>query len=737
MVQNSGQKLIESFGKFIGDIMGDMSVDVGRIAHAIGSALASGVHSIGKLGGRAIDAMPKLPSLQTLKNIFSGNTQKQSATTQANHDSQVQHHTTQGPAQRDQTVGTASEKGHESLELLGEALTTGHPPGAEKTESKQETHSNEPAPEEHGTKDNPNITTLPNGNRLATWMENGRAMAKNLDAKSHSVPSQPSQATPMNNHAPVTHQAQPAALHQPAHTERAESKQPETPAVGQGGYVYGTKDNPNIEQMPDGQWAETWKGSNGVVYMRPTDGKPSEGQTYEWGTKDNPKIEQLPNGRMVATWQDESGGRMRFLDDVPSHGQQTPALNQQPTDKNVGMHGPTVTSHHSHSGLPEGPRDWNALENATWDMVPNMRFQTGLPQNFDDIQSPAHTAISVSVGNGERPVHANMINALDGKQYIATEAPIHQDPTVNSQKAEAFWLMAHQHSSVIVDLTNSHDKHNGVAASHNYPTQRGETKNFGSVSVTCTSVSNSQDVPGTKVYTYSVYNKATGQSKDVTRLNYEKWPDFGTASEHDVLKLTDLMSQHAGGEPPIVHCRAGVGRTGSVIATAVLKNLVQENKISEDNINSASGAVVLNLRAQRGPVTVQRDAQFTSVMTATRMAIEAHQTAPRLQLNNLNTPITLRQPPQGATNFYHELAGQAAGTFTVRPSKEGGGAITIDVVKPGGETVSHRMDKKLAQDFAQNQEGSYPGLAPINRAVIGLLQATYPGLTNLNYHSGE
>lgn len=60
-----------------------------------------------------------------------------------------------------------------------------------------------------------------------------------------------------------------------------------------------------------------------------------------------------------------------------------------------------------------------------------------------------------------------------------------------------------------------------------------------------------------------------GQSKTIVHYHFTKWPDFGKPENADRQALIELSKQSyidAGASPRVVHCSAGVGRTGTWIA---------------------------------------------------------------------------------------------------------------------------------------------------------------------------
>ncbi|EXJ96040.1 hypothetical protein A1O1_01166 [Capronia coronata CBS 617.96] len=67
-----------------------------------------------------------------------------------------------------------------------------------------------------------------------------------------------------------------------------------------------------------------------------------------------------------------------------------------------------------------------------------------------------------------------------------------------------------------------------------------------------------------------------GESKEIYHYFYKNWPDFGKPEAEDrkaLMELTKVTKEVAGDSPRVVHCSAGVGRTGTWIA---LDFLLQE-----------------------------------------------------------------------------------------------------------------------------------------------------------------
>lgn len=105
--------------------------------------------------------------------------------------------------------------------------------------------------------------------------------------------------------------------------------------------------------------------------------------------------------------------------------------------------------------------------------------------------------------------------------------------------------------------------------------------------------------------------------RKIYHYQYVGWPDHGVPSDPasllDMLALieaTQKTFQYPG--PPVVHCSAGIGRTGTVIVISMLINLWQiKSTIDEKDVPHA----VQKVRCQRGGM-VQTEAQYRFIYRA-------------------------------------------------------------------------------------------------------------------------
>ncbi|XP_024858032.1 receptor-type tyrosine-protein phosphatase R [Kryptolebias marmoratus] len=157
-------------------------------------------------------------------------------------------------------------------------------------------------------------------------------------------------------------------------------------------------------------------------------------------------------------------------------------------------------------------------------------------------------------------INANYIRGYlgDSKAFIATQGPMVN--TVND-----FWQMAWQEEApVIVMITKLKEKNEKCVLY--WPERRGI---YGTVEVCVTSVRECEHFT-----TRSLTLKCGNQTHELKHYWYTSWPDHKTPDS--ALPLLQLMADveadrraaDAAG-PVIVHCSAGIGRTGCFIATTI------------------------------------------------------------------------------------------------------------------------------------------------------------------------
>ncbi|XP_017361564.1 receptor-type tyrosine-protein phosphatase C isoform X1 [Cebus imitator] len=226
---------------------------------------------------------------------------------------------------------------------------------------------------------------------------------------------------------------------------------------------------------------------------------------------------------------------------------------------------------------------------------------------YVDILPYDYNRVELSEINGD--AGSNYINAsyIDGfkepRKYIAAQGP--RDETVDD-----FWRMIwEQKATVIVMVTRCEEGNRNKCAEY-WPSVEEGTRAFGDVVV---KINQYKRCPDYIIQKLSIINKKEKTAgREVTHIQFTSWPDHGVPEDpHLLLKLrrrVNAFSNFFSG-PIVVHCSAGVGRTGTYIGIdAMLEGLEAENKVD------VYGYVV-KLRRQRC-LMVQVEAQYILIHQA-------------------------------------------------------------------------------------------------------------------------
>ncbi|XP_067679094.1 receptor-type tyrosine-protein phosphatase T-like [Haliotis asinina] len=171
---------------------------------------------------------------------------------------------------------------------------------------------------------------------------------------------------------------------------------------------------------------------------------------------------------------------------------------------------------------------------------------------------------------GSDYINASLIHSYNqGKTYIAAQAP-------NKITVGDFWRMIWEHScSAVVMLTGLMEE--GKVKCEQYWPEAGvmKTDQF-KVEVDVTHVRASFTTRHMKVT-----SKATGENRSVIQFHFTSWPDHGVpdtlALVHYIWLVRQTIAERAG--PLLVHCSAGIGRTGTYIAVDSLIDQAREEGV--------------------------------------------------------------------------------------------------------------------------------------------------------------
>ncbi|KAK7102417.1 receptor-type tyrosine-protein phosphatase alpha-like [Littorina saxatilis] len=221
-----------------------------------------------------------------------------------------------------------------------------------------------------------------------------------------------------------------------------------------------------------------------------------------------------------------------------------------------------------------------------------------------------------SEGTATDFVNASYVSGYQlGKQFIAAQGP--RDNTVGD-----LWRMIWQEQIThVVMLTNIQERGKPKCELY-WPEEEGGVDTFGPVTVTTTHVQCRDDF---FIRTFNVKRAGSAESREVTQYHYVSWPDHGAPTTTSLVTFWRYVHNRttpadgASVPPVLVHCSAGVGRTGTYIGLEIGVDMA----VREGHINVLD--LVKRLREQRC-LMVQAVDQYVFLHKALLEAYTAHGT---------------------------------------------------------------------------------------------------------------
>ncbi|XP_031451677.1 receptor-type tyrosine-protein phosphatase C isoform X4 [Phasianus colchicus] len=226
---------------------------------------------------------------------------------------------------------------------------------------------------------------------------------------------------------------------------------------------------------------------------------------------------------------------------------------------------------------------------------------------YIDILPYDHNRVELSEIPGDPG--SDYINAsyIDGfkepRKYIAAQGP--KDETTDD-----FWRMIWEQKATIIVMVTRCEEGNRNKCAQYWPSMENGSATYGDIIVKINESKMCPDYIIQKLHITNGRERTSG--RDVTHIQFTSWPDHGVPEDpHLLLKLrrrVNALSNFFSG-PIVVHCSAGVGRTGTYIGIdAMLEGLDAEGRVD------VYGYVV-KLRRQRC-LMVQVESQYILIHQA-------------------------------------------------------------------------------------------------------------------------
>uniref|UniRef100_A0A8D0ABL3 Tyrosine-protein phosphatase non-receptor type 9 n=1 Tax=Sander lucioperca TaxID=283035 RepID=A0A8D0ABL3_SANLU len=225
--------------------------------------------------------------------------------------------------------------------------------------------------------------------------------------------------------------------------------------------------------------------------------------------------------------------------------------------------------------------------------------RSGIHQEYEELRKepPPGTFHCTNYKNGiitqnkellHNSLGSDYINAsfMDGyKQrnaYIGTQGPL-------EKTYSDFWRMVWEQNVLVIVMTTRTDEGSRRKCGQYWPLEEGGQEVYGHMAVVNQRVDNHTHYNHT---TLELHNTETCEQRQVSHFQYLSWPDYGVPTsavtlidflgavkrqQRKMVKALGLQwAGHPQGPPMVVHCSAGIGRTGTFCALDICLSQLQD-----------------------------------------------------------------------------------------------------------------------------------------------------------------
>ncbi|XP_053570868.1 tyrosine-protein phosphatase non-receptor type 2 [Bombina bombina] len=179
------------------------------------------------------------------------------------------------------------------------------------------------------------------------------------------------------------------------------------------------------------------------------------------------------------------------------------------------------------------------------------------------------------------------------RNYILTQGPL---PNTCCH----FWLMVWQQKSKAIVMLNRIIEKDAVKCAQYWPTPEEEIRLFKETGL-CVKLLSEEIKSYYTVRLLQVQNINTAETREIQHFHYTTWPDFGVPDSpasflNFLFKVRDSGSLDAGYGPVVIHCSAGIGRSGTFSLVDTCLVLMEKRK---DPSSVDIKQVLLDMRSYR------------------------------------------------------------------------------------------------------------------------------------------
>ncbi|XP_049549048.1 tyrosine-protein phosphatase Lar isoform X2 [Anopheles darlingi] len=278
----------------------------------------------------------------------------------------------------------------------------------------------------------------------------------------------------------------------------------------------------------------------------------------------------------------------------------------------------------------------------TWD---HSNMEVNKPKNrYANVTSYDHSRVILPPVEGVAGSDYINANYCDGYRkhnaYVATQGPL-------QETFSDFWRMCWELKSTTIVMMTRLEERSRIKCDMYWPARGTEV--YGGMTVTITET---QELATYSIRTFQICRNGSNERREIKQLQFTAWPDHGVPDHPapflQFLRRTKSLTPSESG-PIIVHCSAGVGRTGCyIVIDSMLERMKYEKTID------IYGHVTC-LRAQRNYM-VQTEDQYIFIHDALMEAVICGNTeVPARSLHNHIQKLMQTEPGENITGMEMEF----------------------------------------------------------------------------------
>ncbi|EDO31805.1 predicted protein, partial [Nematostella vectensis] len=291
----------------------------------------------------------------------------------------------------------------------------------------------------------------------------------------------------------------------------------------------------------------------------------------------------------------------------------------------------------------------------TW--VQSQKPENQMKNRFANVVAYDHSRVVLSLTENDQSSHyinANYVDTYNAMNaYIATQGPL-------AKTISDFWRMIwEQNCRVIVMITNIIEKGRHKCAMY-WPTKNRKTENHGPLTITFVQ---EETFAYYSIRTFEIKPNKDGthytQPMMVKQFHFTGWPDHGAPEPGFEFPVLDLIMKSTacvvpGTGPLVVHCSAGVGRSGAfIVIDSMIKRIHDNGDLDIFNF-------LAHIRNQRNHL-VQEECQYIFIhdtlaeYIACNFVISLPIKALKDHVRMMRMPISIQPPVKSKLDLEYEV----------------------------------------------------------------------------------